>query len=351
MREFARANGWWDPADGGRDCLHSDLAAMESFARTNGWHTEGPFNWREAFHPASAQKLRYTATRVWSLFRRAAPSQEFDPAYHRGVAGAEPYPLFIEPDARLTVADVFALMRDHYEGTDHDMTAGVDAGPFGYPVRYRPMGWEVDGAAHTWERPISTQQTGFSMVCQSRGWLPDPVGGVTWYGVDDTDFTCYTPLYCTMERLPASYTRGSLQAFSWDSAWWVFNFVSNHCGLRYRDMIRDVRALQAELENEALDLMPAVERTAVALAESDPELARRFLEDWAVQRAETVTDRWRGLGEQLLTKYNDGYVKDEDGRARERGYPAAWLRTVQGSDPARYRLPEDGAAAAEPVDY
>jgi hypothetical protein len=117
-------------------------------------------------------------------------------------------------------------------------------------------------------------------------------------------------------------------------------------------MIQDVRALQAELEGEALDLQPAVEATAVALHESDPELMRRYLTDYAVDRAELVVDRWRGLAEGLVTRYNDGYVKDENGRARERGYPEEWLRTIRGLDPTRYRLPEDDRAQpAEPQDY
>ncbi|MCP4573582.1 MAG: dipeptidase [bacterium] len=341
------------PSDGGRNCLHSDLGAMRAFARENEWWDgENDFLWREAFHPATAQQRRYTATRVWSLFRRAAPSQDFPVDYHRGDPDAEAYPLFIKPDAKLSLADVMDLMRDHYEGTDYDMTTGAAAGPHGYPVRYRPMGWEVDGEFHTWERPISTQQTGFSMVCQSRSWLPDPVGGVTWYGLDDTDFTCYTPLYCTMDRLPASYTTGSLRAFDWDSAWWVFNFASNYAGLRYDLMIQDVRALQAELEGEAMDLQPAVEATAASLHDTDPALMHRYLTDYAVGRAESTVDRWRELAEGLVTRYNDGYVKDENGRPRERTYPEAWLRTVRKLDPERYRLPEDDQAQpAEPEDY
>jgi len=341
------------PSDGGKDCLHSDLDAMRDFARENGWWDgENDFVWRDAFHPATAQQRRYTATRVWSLFRRAAPSQEFDTAYHRGDPDAEAYPLFVKPDAKLSLADVMELMRDHYEGTAYDMTTGAAAGPHGYPVRYRPMGWEVDGEHHTWERPISTHQTGFSMVCQSRGWLPDPVGGVTWYGLDDTDFTCYTPLYCAMDRVPVSYATGSLGRFDWDSAWWVFNFASNYAGLRYDAMIQDVRALQAELEGEAMDLQPAVEATAASLHESDPDLMRRYLTDYSVGRAELVVDRWRELAEGLVTRYNDGYVKDENGRPREQGYPEAWLRTVRELDPERYRLPEDDQAQpAEPEDY
>ena len=340
------------PADDPEICLHSD--GMEEFAAARGWYDPalGPFDWSAAFHPATAQQKRYTAARVWSIFRRAAPSREFSPDYHRGVAGAEPYPLWIKPDRKLDLAGVMALMRDHYEGTPFDMTQGVDAGPGGYPLRWRPMGFQVGQEQFTWERPISTQQTGFSMVCQSRSHLPDPVGGVTWYGLDDTDFTCYVPLYCGIDRLPPSFARGGLQRFSWDSAWWVFNFVSNYAGLRYDRMIQDVRAVQADIEGGFLALQPAVETTAAALCRTDPELARRYLTDYSVLHAEDVVGKWRDLGEHLLTKYNDGYVKDEDGRPQEAGYPEEWLRKVIGLRPDQFRLPAAAdEPATEPADY
>jgi len=341
------------PDDGGKTCLHSDLDAMKACAREHGWWDPkaGPFNWREAFYPTTAQEKRYTAARVWSLFRRAAPSQDFPVDYHRGVPGAEPYPLFVKPDRKLTTADVFQLMRDHYDGTAYDMGKGVDAGPYGNPVRYRPMGFSVDGESYTWERPISTQQTGFSMVCQARKWLPDAVGGVSWYGVDNTEFTCYAPLYCSIEAIPASFATGTLRAFSWDSAWWVFNLVSNYAMLRYDAMIKDVRAAQADIEGTFLDLQPAVESTAAALAGKDPDLMRRYLTDYSVEHAELVTRRWKQLAEYLLTTYNDGYVKDANGRPREQGYEESWLRTVLQARPDQFRLPEDAPQAAEPKDY
>jgi dipeptidase len=189
------------------------------------------------------------------------------------------------------------------------------------------------------------------MVCQSRAWLPDPVGGVTWYGLDDTDFTCYVPLYCSITDIPRSYRTGGLGQFSWDSAWWVFNFVSNYAGLRYRDMIQDVRAVQADLEGYLLELLPAVDQTAATLHADDPALCQRYLTDFSLAHAEDVVRQWRELGEHLLTKYNDGYVKDADGRPREQGYPEAWLRTVIQQRPDQFRLPEDDAALDEPEDY
>jgi dipeptidase len=341
------------PRNDPENCLYSP--GMEDFAAANGWYdveADGEFSWRKTFHPATPQNLRYTATRVWSLYRRAAPSQEWPSDFHRGVAGAEPLPLFVKPDEKLDVPRVFDLMRDHYEGTDFDMTQGVDAGPYATPYRWRPMGFEVDGASYTWERPISTQQTGFSMVTQSRAWLPDAIGGLAWYGVDDTWFTCYVPLYCGIEEVPASFAKGSLQRFSWDSAWWVFNFVSNYANLKYSYMIEDIQAVQGKLEGDFLALQPSIERTAVELASTDPELMTRYLTGYSVEKGEEVVRRWRELGEFLLTKYNDGYVKNEKGRPQESGYPEEWLRAVLEARPEQFRLPiENQGELSEPTEF
>jgi dipeptidase len=335
------------PLDDPANCLYSDNVI--SFAVERGYWDPAsgePFDFAAAYDLPTPQSRRYTATRVWSIFRRAAPSLELDPAFHRGDPEAEPYPLWIEPENKLSVADVMALMRDHYEGTDYDMTRGLDAGPFGAPNRWRPMTWTVDGVEHTWERPISTQQTGFSFVSQSRSWLPDAVGGVFWYGLDDTSTTVYMPLYAGITRVPEAFTVGSLDAFSWDSAWWVFNFVANIANLKYSFMIEDIRAVQRELEGSFLAMQPVIERAAVELAETDPGLMRQFLTQYSIGQAEEVVRRWKALGEHLLTKYNDGYVAGEDEESVEVGYPESWLGEVVRARPDRFRLdqqitPED----------
>lgn len=336
------------PLDDPENCLYSP--EVISFAIDQGYYDPAsgePFRYCAAYCPDTPKNQRYAGGRVWSLFRRAAPSREFSDDYFRGVAGAEPYPLWIEPDEKLSLAGVFSLMRDHFEGTLYDMTRGLDAGPYGSPYRWRPIYWEVDETEYMWERPISTQQTGFSFVSQSRAHLPDPVGGVLWYGVDDTYLTCYTPLYCCIRDLPASYTRGRLREFSWDSAWWIFNFVSNIANLRYQDMIVDIQAVQSELESAAMTLQPAVEQAAVALHETAPDLTADYLTNYSVVQAEAVAARWKRLGEDLLTKYNDGYIKDEDGRPQQVGYPDGWLERVREAHPEQFRLPEKDAAVPD----
>ena len=328
------------PLDNPDNCIYSDN--VKSFAIEKGYYNPDsgePFLFNEAYCPSTPENRKYCSARVWSIFRRAAPSQEFSSDYHRYVEGAEPYPLWIKADKKLSVADVYSLMRDHYEGTPYDMTKGVDAGPYGSPYRWRPLSWEVDSVKYGWERQISTQQTGFSFVSQSRDFLPDPIGGLLWYGYDDTWFTVYSPLYCGINDVPESYTVGSIQKFSWESAWWVFNFVSNIANLKYSFMIEDIQKVQGELEGNLLALQPAVEKTALELYDSNPELMTRYLTDYSIMCGEKVVDRWRELGGELLVKYNDGYVKNSEGDPEDKGYPRSWLRDVLDARPDQFKLP------------
>jgi len=322
-------------------CMHAKNVI--SFAIEKGYYDPDsgePFRFNEAYDVVDPGKRRYCAARVWSIFRRSTPSLNLSADFSRGVQEAERYPLWIKPDKKLSVQDVMALMRDHYEGTPYDMTKGVDAGPFHTPNRWRPIEWQVDSVEYAWERPISTQQTAFSFVSQARNWLPDAIGGVYWYGMDDTYTTCYFPLYCGITAIPGSYETGTMQHFSWNSAWWVFNFVANIANLKYSYMIKDIQKVQKELEGQFFAFQPAVETAAADLNGKDPQLAKQFLTTYSVSQGEMVMRKWKQLGEDLLTKYNDGYVKDEKGRPQSVGYPEEWLRDVLKVRGDHFRLPE-----------
>jgi dipeptidase len=322
------------------NCLFSEN--VESFAVSKGWydpHSGRPFRFCDAYCPATPFSRRICDSRVWSILRRAAPSLHLSPDYTRCQPGSQPYPLWVTPDKKLSVTDVFALIRDHFEGTELDMTKGIDAGPFGLPRRWRPLTWKVDGVEYCWERPISTQQTGFSSVSQSRAWLPDAVGGLVWFGMDDTYTTCYSPFYCSLGAVPPSFAAGSIGKFSWDSAWWVFNLTANYAYMKYSYMVPEIQAAQKEIESNLLALQPAVEKTAVELAGSDTNLAARYLTDYSVMHAEATVIRWRALAEHLITKYNDGYIRSDQGKYPDVGYPEAWLRRVIRERPDDFRLP------------
>jgi dipeptidase len=328
------------PRDDPANYIYSEN--VESFAVSHGWYdpkSGQPFRFFEAYCPPTPLQRRICDARVWSILRRAAPSQHLSPDYHRGKPGSQPYPLWLKPDRKLSVADVFALMRDHYEGTEFDMTKGIDAGPYSVPRRWRPLVFKVDGVEYAWERPVSTQQSAFTSVSQSRAWLPNAVGGLVWFGMDDSYTSCYLPFYCGIDAVPRSFAAGTIQKFSWDSAWWVFNVAANYAYSKYSLVLPEIQAVQKDIESNLLALQPVVEKTAVELSHSNPGLMTRYLTDYSVMHAELTVDRWKALIEHLFTKYNDGYVRDPQGKYPDVGYPEAWLRRVLRERPEQFKLP------------
>ena len=341
------------PLNDPENCIYAK--DVISFAIEKGYYDPDsgePFRYCEAYCPDTPRNRKYADTRVWSLFRRAAPSMNLSADFHRGDENAKPYPLWIKPDKKLSMEDVFTLMRDHYEGTPYDMTKGIDAGPFGSPNRWRPMPWQVDGREYVWERPISTQQTGFSFVAQSRSWLPDGIGGVFWYGLDDTYTSCYFPLYCSIDDLPPSTMVGSLKEFSWDSAWWMFNLVANYANLKYSYMIQDIQKVQQKLEGSFLSGQSEVEKKALELAEVNSDSMKKYLTEYSVTRGNLVFAEWKKLAVFLITKYNDGFVQEKPGWAKEKGYPEPWLRRVLNERPDQFILKDkkEGVEESELID-
>ncbi|MDR0522508.1 MAG: C69 family dipeptidase [Planctomycetaceae bacterium] len=332
------------------ECFYS--GNIRSFAAEKGWYdpkSGQEFRFDEMYDEITPKSKRVCASRVWSVLRRAAPSQNFSPDYHRGIAGAKRYPWSIKPDKKLTTRDVIALKRDHFEGTEFDMTQGIDAGEYGLPRRWRPLYWKLEedkdnenAQEYSWERPISTQQTGFSMVTQSRANLPDAVGGVMWYGVDDNYLSCYFPVYCGITDVPKSFTIGTIKEFSWDSAWWIFNLTANYANLKYARIAPEIIAVQKELEDKFFSLQKSVEQTAAALLQTDAEQAKRYLTDYTVTQGEMVTARWKQLAVHIFTKFNDGYIRGTDGKYPKEGdpYPDPWLRRVLKEKPEQFKLPK-----------
>jgi len=341
------------PLNDPENCLYSKNVI--SFAVEKGYYDPNsgkPFLFNEVYDPSSPSNLRYCSTRVWSMFNRVSPSLELSPDYHRGVKGAKRYPLWIKPDNKLSVKDVMNIIRDHYEGTEYDMTKGLAAGPFGTPNRYRPLTFQVDGKDAVWERPISTVNTGFSFIAQSRSFLPNPIGGVLWYGMDDTYTTCYVPLYAGITDVPKAYATGGMDKFTWKSAWWVFNFVANYANIRYCDMIVDIQAVQNNLEDGFIADREAVDAKALELYNTDKDKMKEYITNYSVSKGDTVVKEWVSLAERLIRKYNDGYIQDEPGRAKTVGYPDEWyMRSVKDDSKHYLEVWDKKEESKEPTNF
>ena len=328
------------------ECIYA--VDVISFAKQQGFFhgKDEDFSFRDAYCPIDFENVRYADARVWSFFRHHCPDMdEYLPYIEGHFDICDGLPLWVKPEAPLSLQDVQRDMRDHFEGTPLDMTADMTAGPWGMPIRPLPMHFRTtDGADLYRERPIATQQSGFTMTCQMRGWLPDDVGGVTWFNCDDADMVAYVPLYCCITQVPDCFRpeNNPRNEFSFESAFWMNNWVANMVYPRYSMMIGDLRKAQQELEDYYFVDQDSVLATIKDMAPLD---RRDYLNKKSIDYADRMMQRWDRLAKYLIVKYNDQVVKrvDENGDFQRWGYdtPGYGQQFIDAIVPAtgeRYRL-------------
>jgi dipeptidase len=286
-----------------------------SFAKKQGYF-DGPdpeFSFSDAYAPLDFGAIRFCELRVWSFFNRVNGDMDQYLDYASGKDWSKRMPLFIKPDRKISPQDLMEFKRDYLQGTEFDMSADAGAGPFGKPYRWRPLTWEHEEQEYFNERVTVTQQTGFSYIAQMRNWLPDPIGGIIWFGVDDAGSTVYVPFYAGINRVPKTWAEGygDILTYKDDAAFWVFNRVAHFAYLFYNRVMTDLRKVQSELETKFKTMVPAIDAAALSLWETNPALAREFLTDYSCSMGDYTIRRWKELGEFLLVKYLDGNIKQE----------------------------------------
>ena len=288
------------------------------FAREKGWYSgkDADFSFCDTYAAPDFGGRRFCEARVWTFFNKYCDYMDRYVGYASGeVDGAEPMPLWIVPNRKLSVKDLEMAMRDHYEGTPFALDGDIGGGIWEMPYRPTPLKFEVDGKTYFNERPVSTQQSGFVYVSQMRSWLPREIGGVLWFGNDDANMVSYNPVYCSATRIPNCFNTPGADAihFSMDNAFWVCNWVSNMVYPRYAQMFVSLEAVRDSLDNSWLANQAAVEAKAAELmTQQGSEAAVKYLNDYSCQKGDEMIARWRQLATYLIVKYNDMVVKKEN---------------------------------------
>ncbi len=331
-----------------------------TFAREKKYFTgkDQEFSFSDVYAPMTFDAARFSEARVWSFFKAVNKDMWKYIDYAKGENLTHRMPLYIKPDRKLTPQDLMTAFRDHLEGTDMDMSKDRGAGPYELPYRWRPLTWKVDGKEYFHERTTATQQTGFSFIAQLRSWLPNPIGGIFWFGVDDAASTVYVPIYAGINKAPESLAEGNgdMLTYSATSAFWTFNKVANFTYQRYNLMMPDVIKVQKELENSYIEMVANVDETAQKIYTENPARAKEFLTTFSGVTANNAVKRWEQLFQFLLVKYIDGNVKKEkDGKflrnahgfvpsPSQPGYPEWWLKEVVDKTGKKFEMLEAPSA-------
>ncbi|HIS22108.1 MAG TPA: C69 family dipeptidase [Candidatus Cryptobacteroides intestinipullorum] len=347
------------PLDDPENCLYSP--DVISFAREMGYFDgrDEDFSFCDAYNPLNFGSMRGCEARAWAAFNILCDGQftfedengnlvtrnSYDYIdYAMGYDVSKRFPLFVRPERKLTVKDVADVMRDHFEGTPMDMTTDIGAGGNALPYRWRPMDFEYEGQLYVNERAIATQQTGFWFVGQSRGWLPDVIGGLLWFGTDDAATSYLTPIYTNITKVPECFAEGngSMLEYSPTSAFWICNRVANSCYRMYNIMAPVVREKADSFEKGQMAVIPDIDSHALDLYQKALDIPKRqirrndeaakvvdpfvevkdFLTDYSVETAQGIFEEWTALETFLLLKFMDGNVKAQnpDGSFVTNGY-------------------------------
>ena len=327
------------PLDDPENCLYAP--DVISFAREKGWFEgeDADFSFRDAYNPVDFGGARACDARAWSAFNILCDGQftyeengqtVTRPAmdwieYVMGHELDNEMPLFVKPSRKISAKDVADVMRDHFEGTPMDMTQDIGAGGNACPYRWRPMSFSWEGERYCNERAIATQQTGFWFVAQARGWLPDEVGALVWFGCDDAATSYLTPIYVNSKEVPECLRvgNGDILHYSPTSTFWICNRVANACYKMYNHMAPVARAAADAFENAQMAAVPEMDAKLAALVEKGRlRKARKLMTKYTVETAQKQFEAWKELEELLLVKFMDGNVKaqEEDGSFRHSKY-------------------------------
>ncbi|PXX98860.1 dipeptidase [Marinifilum breve] len=317
-----------------------------SFAKEKGYYPKDgknkEFSFSDTYAPVDFGAARFCEIRVWSFFNDVKEGMDKYFDYCKGKVehdekgyATNRMPLWIKPDNKINVLEVMDFMRNHLEGTELDMAKDMGAGPYGNPYRWRPLTWKVDGVTYCNERATATQQTGFSFVAQSRNWLPDAVGGINWFGVDDAASSVYFPMYCGSTRVPKSFAvgNGKMMEFTNKSAFWVFNQVTNFAYTRYNAIHPEIAKKQKALEKKYLSFTKIIDLAAEGMFKTDEAAAVEFLTDFSCNQGDNLTDEWREFYGYLFAKFMDGNIKEKDGnnqnpKMKQPGYSKEFYETI-----------------------
>lgn len=247
---------------------------LVSFAERNGFYDakrDGAFNFSKAYTRDDDRDRDYNDPRVWQIQKLLTPSLE------QKVTDGRAFPVWAEPERKLTVADMKAILRNHYESGElaaHDpYTNGLkgDAEPF---------------------RPISVFRTYESHVMQVRPWLPREIGEVTHLAMGMADLSVYVPVYAGMSTYPEHWGMGTDKADD-ASLYWKFRKLQTLVMTDYPKLAPIVTKAYADFEKDLAKRQAAFEAEYVKTVKTDPKKAQADLDHFSIQAmadAEALTE-------------------------------------------------------------
>ena len=264
---------------------------------------------------------QYSAMRTWRIYSQLAPGQ-----VKEYIPDPKAYAFSVRVEVPVTIEQILDLHRDHYQGTDFDLSQGVMAGVWNSPNLEMGV---TPGIVGGYPRAISIMRSSYTTVAVPQDRFPK-----IYFAVDQPMTSVFVPFYsAALEsgQFDPSYGTQygpSQQEFNRSTAWWAFDFVANWMTLNYRNMsAEEVYPARDSLQKWVFDNIDALE----ARAEAHTQDAAEIIAQGQSGIQKHVTKTWWDLADMLIVRYNDcfyNFGKYHPEKVSGIPYPTEWLRMI-----------------------
>ena len=238
---------------------------------------------------------------------------------------AEELPFSVKPEKAVGAADVMALLRQTYEGTEWDMTQNLKVerkdretgktdtivSPSANPWMTTDMVAMLNGIKPDVVkryRLVAVPQCSYSTVIQLRDWLPDAVGGVAWVAYDNPGQSPRVPIFAGTSQLPAAFGICGQHHYREDAAVWAFRRANKLATVRWGLTRETIEEAIEHFERKGFTELPFVEKHYQELLSSEgEEAANAFLTGYTNDFAGAAMWRWREMGDGFWKMFARGF--------------------------------------------
>ncbi|PKP53729.1 MAG: peptidase [Bacteroidetes bacterium HGW-Bacteroidetes-1] len=238
-------------------------------------------------------------------------------------------PFSVKPEQKITMEKMMGLYRATYEGTEFDMTQNVKYIKKKYDDNRKEIGQDtiISPVANPWlttdmrntlnflsegtiefQRTVSVSWCSYSFITQLRDWLPDAVGGISWFSFDNPGESPRIPIFAGVNSLPESFELCGQKGYREDAAIWNYRRANKLAtvswGKTKHVMLENVK----EFEHKAFDEMPLIENKAIMLLkEGKDEETSKYLSQYTSNFSGTTVQRWKELEHRFWGMFGRGF--------------------------------------------
>ena len=226
---------------------------LQDYCKSKGlWSGKEDFNFSIIFGGGRKEKYgsnRYNTLRLWRAINLLSPSQNIN-------SELEYFPVFIKPDQKISLEDLFSILRDYYNNSPYDIWAENNL-------------TKPDRSIADWNC-VHT-----SVICLSPGQETD-YGSVLWAGLSTPYSAVYIPVYLGLNKLPSEYEYAPQEA-DISSAFWTFKILGDNFRNNYPRDASDWISIRQNLEKSFIKKHQEVIKEAARLFQKDPENVKNYL--------------------------------------------------------------------------